>query len=656
MLSSLEPGLEYLLTASVNSFLALVIWLTGGILYRVSLEQTNNSDLKSLPASVFDQESDVARDFHSHSNPHQIKINHIDLDLNVLFEERILEGVAILSLERIPTDNNHPLILDTRDLNIIKVESSADGLTYNPIPFSLGPSDPILGSPLIVQLIHKDCHVRIEYTTSPNATALQWLNPAQTAGKKQPFMFTQSQPIYARTWIPLQDSPQVRITYNATVRTPPTLVALMSAESQTQESSTGIYTFRMDQPIPSYLMALAVGDLGFRPLSKRTGVYAEKPVIENAAWEFADTEKMMEVAEALYGPYSWGRYDLLVLPPSFPWGGMENPRLTFITPTALAGDKSLTALVAHELAHSWSGNLVTNATWRDFWLNEGFTVYVERRILEKVYGREREEMEAALASENLNNILASLEERDRILHIDLKGRDPEEGVTRVPYDKGALFLRHLEETFGRERFDRFLRGYFTHFAFQSIATPDFVDYLTQNLLNKYPEMASQVPIEKWIYGSEIPLNAPQPKSDAFKKVETQADQWLQGNEPASNIDATSWTTHEWLRFLTYLPQELGSSKMQELDESFHLTSSNNAEIAHQWLLMAIRNRYKQAYPRLTEFFMSIGRRKLIAPLYKELVKTVEGKKMAMAIYSQARPSYHPVAVATIDNILDWHTN
>lgn len=618
----------------------------------MSREQINNSELNS--SSVCDQRSDLVRDYHSYSNPHQIKVNHVDLALNVLFDNRILEGIAILSFERLSTDNNHPLILDTHSLNIISVEASSTGLSYNPVPFSLGPADPILGSPLTIQLLDKDCYVRMEYTTSPDAQALQWLEPAQTAGKTHPFMFTQSQPIYARTWIPLQDSPQARITYNARVQTPPSLVALMSAEMQIRESSA--HTFRMDQPIPSYLMALAVGDLAFRPLGKRTGVYAERPVIEKAAWEFADTEKMIEVAEELYGPYSWGRYDLLVLPPSFPWGGMENPRLTFMTPTAITGDRSLVALVAHELAHSWSGNLVTNATWRDFWLNEGFTVYVERRILEKVYGREREEMEAALANDNLKHVLTSLEPRDRVLHIDLKGRDPEAGVTRVPYDKGALFLKHLEEIFGRDRFDRFLRGYFTHFAFQSITTADFVHYLTENLLDKHPALAPQIPLEEWIYGPEIPSNAPQPKSDAFKKVEAQADRWLQGNEPASNISASLWTTHEWLRFLTYLPHELDNKKMKELDDSFHLTSSDNAEIAHQWLLMAIRNQYKEAYPRLAEFLNSIGRRKLIVPLYKELVKTTEGKKNAIAIYSQARPTYHPISVTTIDNILDWHIN
>lgn len=616
-------------------------------------EKINKLNPDSSRVSPYARQPDHARDFHSYSTPHQIRINHIDLELDVSFRERILKGIALLTLKRISRDNNS-LILDTRGLDIISVETSTDGLSYSRVPFALGPEDPILGSPLEISLASKGDHVRIEYFTRPEASALQWLEPAQTAGKQQPFMFTQSQPIHARSWVPLQDSPQVRMTYEARVRTSPNLLALMSAENRAHEPGDGNYSFKMDQPIPSYLMALAVGDLAFRPLGPRTGVYAEKPFIEQAAWEFADTEKMMEVAERLYGPYRWGRYDLLLLPPSFPWGGMENPKLTFVTPTVLAGDKSLVALIAHELAHSWSGNLVTNATWRDFWLNEGFTVYVERRILEEVYGREREEMEATLARQNLQTVLSSLEEKDRVMHIDLKGRDPDEGITRVPYDKGALFLRHLEETFGREHFDQFLRQYFDHFAFQSITTATFIDYLAENLLDKYPELAQQIPINKWVYEAEIPSNAPMPESNAFSRVETEADQWLQGIKPAAELEASSWTTHEWLHFLRYLPRPLEIEKMKELDASFHLTRSTNAEIAHQWLLMAISNRYKITYPRLRDFLTSTGRRKLITPLYQELVKTADGRQDAKEIYRQARLTYHPVAVASIDKILNWN--
>jgi leukotriene-A4 hydrolase len=390
-------------------------------------------------------------------------------------------------------------------------------------------------------------------------------------------------------------------------------------------------------------------------MGRRTGVYAEPSVVERAAGEFRDTERMVEATERLYGPYRWGRYDILVLPPSFPFGGMENPRLTFATPTIIAGDRSLVSLIAHELAHSWSGNLVTNATWRDFWLNEGFTTYLERRILEAVYGRDRAQMEAALGRRTLDDEIKTVEARDEILHVDLKGRDPDEGFTQVPYEKGALFLRHLEETFGRERFDPFVRAYFDHFAFQSITTEDFTRYLRQNLLNRHPRLAARVPVEEWIESAGLPASAPSPRSDAFARVEEQARRWQQGSLRAEQIDTRQWTTHEWLHFLKSLPEDLSRDRMAELDRAFRLTRSGNSEVAFQWLLMSIRSRYEAAYPRLEEFLTTIGRRKFLSPLYGELAKTPEGRERAAAIYRRARPGYHPIAVSTIDQLLQWKT-
>jgi leukotriene-A4 hydrolase len=615
-----------------------------------------DKNIKNAPASsdeLPNRGAAAVQDYHSYSNPQEVRVRHLDLDLNVDFKRRVLEGTADLTVERAQGAGAAQLILDTRALSITRVETSADGKSFRDTQFSLGSTDAVLGAPLNIRLPERVTRVRVHYATSPAASGLQWLEPAQTAGKKNPFLFTQSEAIHARSWIPLQDTPQVRMTYTARVRTPRGLLAVMSAENDPRAVADGDYSFRMTQAIPSYLIALAVGDLRFRSLGKRTGVYAEPSVIDRAAREFEDTEKMVETTERLYGPYRWGRYDLLVLPPSFPYGGMENPRVTFATPTVLAGDKSLVSLVAHELAHSWSGNLVTNATWSDFWLNEGFTTYIERRIIEAVYGREREEMEAALGRSSLEEEMAGLEERDTILHVDLKGRDPDAGSTGVPYEKGALFLRSMEETFGRERFDEFLRGYFNHFAFQSIRTEDFVAYLKANLLDKNPQLAARVSLEEWIYKPGLPASAPQPKSDAFSRVQAQAKSWLAGETELARIPTASWSTQEWLHFLQGLPNDLGRERMAELDRAFQLTRSGNSEIAFQWLLMAIRNRYEAAYPRLEEYLMTIGRRKLIKPLYEELAKTPEGHERAAAIYRRARPTYHPIAVTTIDEILKW---
>jgi Aminopeptidase N len=596
-----------------------------------------------------------AEDVHSYSNPHEATVKHVDLDWNVLFDKKILQGTATLTVER-PTSlkkRSGSLILDTRDLNIEKVETSSNGKTFRQTQFTLGAADKILGAPLTVSMPSGTKYVRVHYSTSPEASGLQWLAPEQTAGKKSPYMFSQAQAIHARSFIPLQDSPQVRVTYSARVRTPKNLLAVMSAEGNLQDNNTrtGDYRFKMTRAIPPYLIAIAVGDLQFRSLGKRTGVYTEPAMIEKSANELSDTEKMVEATEKIYGPYRWGRYDLLILPPSFPFGGMENPMLTFATPTILAGDKSLVSLVAHELAHSWSGNLVTNATWRDFWLNEGFTTYLERRIIEALYGVPRREMEAQLGRRSLEDELKELDERDQILHVDLKDRDPDDGFTGVPYEKGALFLRYLEEKFGRETFDKFVRGYFDTHAFQSITTETFLEYLQKNLLDRNPELISRDEIEEWIEKPGLPKNAPAPQSDAFAKVETQARDYADGKIAANAVRTDAWTTQEWLHFLKSLPENLGAARMAELDKAFGLTNRGNSEIAFQWLIMSIRNDYAAAYPRLEEFLTTIGRRKFVKPLFDELVKTPEGTRRANEIYAKARPGYHPITQASVDAVL-----
>ncbi len=604
----------------------------------------------SRPAPEESPDVSARQDLHSHANAAEVRVRHLALDLSVSFDRKSLDGFVTLELERV---SGHPseLILDSRNLAIRRAEASAGGVEFSETTFALGPADPILGSPLSVSITPQTTHVRIHYATSPAASGLQWLEPAQTAGKKHPFLYTQSQAIHARSWIPLQDTPGVRATYRATIRTPKDLLAVMSAEMGAPTDRSGSYDFEMPQPIPSYLIALAVGDLAFQPMSDRTGVYAEPSVVARAASEFEDTEQMMQAVEELYGPYRWGRYDILVLPPSFPFGGMENPRLTFATPTVLAGDKSLVALVAHELAHSWSGNLVTNATWRDFWLNEGFTVYLEDRIQELVFGQRRAAMEATLEVQELRKELEKLEPRDQILYIDLAGRDPDDAITSVPYIKGMLFLRTLEKAVGRETFDAFLRGYFDHFAFQSITTADFLSYLRENLLAAHPQVSERVPIDRWIYDPGIPEGAAIPTSDALEKVSAEARRWLTGEVPAGKMATQAWSTQEWLHFLRALPEKLDPARLRELDQAFALTRSGNSEIVDQWLLMAIRNEYQPAYPRLEEFLTTVGRRKFLKPLYEELVKTPEGKRRALEIYKKARPLYHPISQSTIDGIL-----
>lgn len=640
-------GIKNLLVIFCTALLCAANLLLTGCVREQNTNMNKTPEVKPPSAMV--------EDVHSSSNPKQVRVTNIDLDWTVSFEEKSIKGFADLKFERAKDAGNAPLVLDTRNLKIEKVEASNDdGKTFTAAEFKLGETDKILGSSLTIELPANANKVRVYYQTAPEASGLQWLTPEQTAGKQKPFMFSQAQAIHARSFIPLQDSPQVRVTYTAKVRTPKDLLAVMSAEGNLQTSErTGEYNFKMTKPIPSYLIAIAVGDLQFKSLGNKSGVYTEPSVIEKAASELSDTEKMIEATEKIYGEYRWGRYDILVLPPSFPFGGMENPLLTFATPTILAGDKSLVSLIAHELAHSWSGNLVTNATWRDFWLNEGFTTYLEKRIIEAVYGEPRREMEAVLGKRGLEDELKGLETRDQILHVDLAGRDPDEGFTGIPYEKGALFLRFLEEKFGREKFDRFVKNYFDAFAFQSITTETFVDYLNKNLLAENPNVVSKEEINEWIEKPGLPANAPQPKSDTFSKIELAANDFASGKTSAKDINTSNWTTQEWLHFLRTLPENLSAEKMSELDAAFNLTKAGNSEIAFQWLMMSIKNKYAPADARLEEFLTSIGRRKFVKPLFEQLAKTPEGTARAKTIYEKARPGYHPITQSSVDEILKW---
>ena len=577
-------------------------------------------------------------DYHSFANPNEIRVTHLSLDLTANFESKQLVGEVTLDVERTKPENN-TLVLDTRALEIQRVSVEGES-----VPFEMGETDPDLGTPLTITLPSAANSVTVAYSTSPEASGVQWLTPAQTAGKKHPFLFTQAQAVHARSFIPLQDSPQVRVTYDATIKTPEALLAVMSASNDPTTERDGKYEFNMPQPIPSYLIALAIGDLEFKAMGERTGVYAEPALLESAAKEFEDTEAMLEVTEETYGPYQWDRYDLLILPPSFPFGGMENPRLSFITPTVIAGDKSLVSLIAHELAHSWSGNTVTNATWRDLWLNEGFTTYLTYRIMEMIYGHDRFKKEAVLGYQDLENDVAALEENDEILAIDLRGRNPDDVFSNIPYEKGALFLREIEHKIGRENFDAFLMQYFKDFAFKSITTDTFIAYLDDTLLKQYPDKLDANRIHTWIFEPGIPEGAPHPESDAFTKIDDTRSAWLSGDVKAADIETAQWTVHEWLYFLNNMPESLSEAQLAELDSAFSLTSTKNNEIAHSWLMIAVQNNYQPAYDRLYSYLVSIGRNKLVKPLYRELSKTPEGKTFAKRAFEEAKPGYHPLTV------------
>jgi aminopeptidase N len=592
------------------------------------------------------------RDIHSHARPDEARVTHVDLDLVADFAAKELSGTATLDLR--VADGADEVVLDTRDLTILAVTAPGD----RPLEWEMGSADSILGQPLTVSLPDGVERLVIRYRTRPEAGALQWLEPAQTAGGEDPYLFSQGQAILTRTWIPTQDSPGIRQTYSARITVPDGLRAVMSAEMLTPEGepadSGRAFRFRMEHPIPPYLIALAIGDIEFRALGPRTGVYSEPAVVDSAAREFADLEEMVTAAESLYGPYRWGRYDILVLPPSFPFGGMENPRLTFATPTILAGDRSLVSLIAHELAHSWSGNLVTNATWSDFWLNEGFTTYFEYRIMEALYGPERAVMLQSLGWQTLEEEIEGLGGSagpDTRLHIDLADRDPDDGMTNVPYEKGAGLLRTIETAVGRERWDAYLRSYFERHAFQPMTTSAFLADLRAHLLQGDEQTDQDLNLEEWVYGTGIPENAAVPRSDAFARVEAQARAFTSGTA-AGDLETSGWSTQEWQHFLGALPEELTAAQLDDLDRAFGLSEQGNSEILFAWLQIAVRNRHNPAVPALERFLASQGRRKFLQPLYAGLMEQGEwGQPLAKRIYAAARPTYHPVSTGTVDEIV-----
>jgi len=581
---------------------------------------------------------------HSYAQPNNAVVKHLSLDIDVDFKEEVISGTASYSIEN---NNASEIILDSKFLDIQKAE--ADGKETK---FTLGDFDKNLGQSLKIVITPDTKNITVHYNTTSKTEALQWLNPQQTADKKHPFLFTQGQAILTRTWIPIQDSPQIRVTYDATVKVPSELMAVMSAENPKEKTTDGVYHFKMKQPISPYLIALAIGDVEYKAISNRTGVYAEKSMLAKVHTEFSDMEKMVASAEKLYGKYAWDQFDVIVLPPSFPFGGMENPRLTFATPTVIAGDKSLTSLVAHELAHSWSGNLVTNATWEDFWLNEGFTVYFEIRIMEALYGKERAEMLALIGRQDLDDELEGFKDtpNDTKLKLDLEGRNPDDGMNSIAYDKGYLFLRTLEKTVGREKFDVFLKNYFKTHAFSTMHTEKFVTYLNENLLDKNNLTFNT---NEWIYNPGVPVNQVAIVSDRFTTVEQVLQQCIKSNTVDTTV-TQDWTPQEWVHFIRNFPKEMKLTHFEMLDKAYNLTNSTNSYITMVWLEQSILHNYRgnNIDEKIEEFLINVGRRWYVTTIFKAYKKS-DKLEEATAIYKKSRANYHSVTSNTIDELLEF---
>jgi leukotriene-A4 hydrolase len=625
------------------------------------------ADAVSPPAAPARARADLAPiqsglDYHSFANIEQFKVIRIELDLRADFHNKVLFGEAALEVKRLDPGATE-LVLDTRDLDVRDVSEKPSGVvgalskaetTWVSRPFHLDKADPVLGSPLVIDLppSRKSTEIiKVEYVTAPGAPSLHWLDDKQTAGKHHPFMYTLSAPIGARGWMPVQDTPLARITFSARIHTDRDLLAVMTARNDPDVKHNGEYSFVMRDAIPPSLMALAIGDLRFKATGPRSGVYAEKPLVSDAAKELADTESLIQAAEKILGPYRFERYDVVVMPPAFPVAEAGYPRAAFVSPTAIPGDGSREAIVARALAESWAGGLVSGASARDAWIDAGLAAYVQERIVEAAYGASRAATERALADRTLREDLEHMSAEDQVLAVDLRGRDPGVGMRDAADRKAALFFAYLDGKFGRERFDAFLRGFVDHFAFKSVTTEQFLAYLKENLLDRSAGLVSAAEVSAWVTAPGLPRDAPLASGPVYEEVDAARSAWLGGKTPAKKLDTHGWVTPQWVCFLGNMPA-LRKDQLAELDQTFDFTRSPNAEIASSWFLLVIRAGYQPSYPRLEEFLKTTGRRSLVAPLYVELMKTPAGEALARRVFPLARPLYQAQTATALDAIVN----
>ncbi|KAF3783109.1 Leukotriene A-4 hydrolase-like protein [Nymphaea thermarum] len=602
-------------------------------------------------------------DPHSFSDAAHAFVSHVSLALYFDFATTTIDGTALLSLSRPHTGS---LSLDTRSLAI---HSVADPATLDPLPFSLDSNpDPIKGQLLSVTLSDHHHSLLVRFSTHPSSSALQWLSPPQTSGKRLPYVYTQCQPIHARSIFPCNDTPTARIRFSALLNLPGHMSAVMSAAHVRRRPPAAgegpdderwcadgrvVEEFRMDQPIPPYLFAFAAGEIVSREVGPRTRVYAEKesPVLEAAAAEFAETEAMIRQGEKLFGEYEWETFDLLVLPPSFPYGGMENPRMVFLTPTVIAGDGSGAQVVAHELAHSWTGNLITNASNNDFWLNEGFTTYAERRIVEVVQGEERAALNIGIGWSGLKEEMERFKDNMEFskLRTNQEGIDPDEIYSRVPYEKGFQFLWRIERQIGRPEFDEFLKKYIAKFKFQSINTQTFLDFLKESV----PGIEKDIDLDAWVDGTGIPADAMEPVSALYAKIVSLAKEFKLGRMPTEE-ETADWGGQEWELYLENLPKNSDPSQVQALDARYVLAEHMNWEVKVAFLTLAASVGLRDYFAAVEKTLNSVGRMKYLRPLYTALVtgrSKDEGQMLAKRVFSEARDSYHPIAQGVVESIL-----
>ncbi|RHZ82002.1 hypothetical protein Glove_115g18 [Diversispora epigaea] len=603
------------------------------------------------------------------SNITEVQTTHIDLNFNVDFKRKIIDASVILKLVS-QVNNVNKVILDTSHLNIKHVLFSGVKLKY-----MIAPKDERFGSALIIDLnkplpINTEFSLEVAYSTSKEGTAVQWLEPSQTAGKKHPYLFTQCQAIHARSLLPCQDTPAFKLSYSAKVQVPQPLRALMSAieagEEENTEKGINIYKFEQKVKIPSYLIALAVGNLVGKKIGPRSTVWTEPEYLDDAAWEFEDTEKFISTGENLLTPYEWKKYDLLVLPPSFPYGGMENPCLTFVTPTLLSGDKSLVDVVAHEISHSWMGNLVTTLNWEHFWLNEGWTVFIERKILGRLHGEKASEFNAIMGFKLLEEDIDHFKDNPSftVLVPKLQGIDPDDCFSTVPYEKGFNFLYHIQKVIGGpEYFEPYMKAYVQEFAGKSITTDDWKNYLYSYVEKHYgiekKALLDTIKWEDWLHSPGMPPVMNKFDQTFAKACKDLAQRWddaqkTEKYDEFSSIDIANFNPIQKMVFLDHLCEYpvFNHSAIEALNKIYGFTAVLNSEIKFRWQKFCLRSEYEPIFPYVVKFLIAQGRMKYVRPLYRLLNQAKNGSELAKKTFIENKSLYHPIAAAMIEKDLE----
>ena len=623
-------------------------------------------------------------DVNTYSNFQEIIQRKVDLEVDIDFEKKSMFGnikttyeILNQSLENIILDLHGPEI---SSVSLVNEEYENINLDYS--IYDKNEDKEALGTPLVINLsalkdkykkeydnifLNKNIIISIDFKTNENCNGIQYLTKEQTRTKSYPFMFTQCEAILCRTLFPIQDTPSVKSTYKVktSISSPLTFLFGGILKSHYYDCATKkkINCFEQNIPIPSYLVAFVAGELEFAKISNRCGVWTEKGLASLAAKEFIDAEKYIEIAEKyLNHPYEWKIYNILVLPFSFPFGGMENPNLTFVTPALLAGDKSMSNVIGHEISHSWTGNLVTNKNWKNFWVNEGFTKFMERKLDKILLGEEMSKLESIVGNNSLISAIKMFGEDSHFTSLspDYTGIDPDDGFSTIPYEKGYQFLCYLEEKVGEDNFQKIMGNYIEKYKYKSVDWTDFKSVYEEFVKQNYEgrnarKILNVIDWDKWVTEKGFPSYKMEFKSKYTEEVDQLINKFINKENNKENALKLfkEWHTNVKLVFLERILKNLENfdeSIILEIKKELNLVEDYNDDIKAIWYEITLQKGMKDEIENVKNFLKTHGRLKYLKPLYFSWIKL--DLNDSMTFFEENKIIYHPIARRLIQNKFD----